>query len=166
MGLNVTFAQGPKVTHGRRTFGPMEVSNPRESFANRMNEVCDLLNITRGHGRQAALGRTFGVTPKGARKWLGGEGFPEMDLAIRIANAAHVNINWLLQGVGPKHGEQLDPSTEILSEGVEGLPQDDRQQVFDFIRYRFEKADGWFASDKLSRYMVLLDALVKPAGKK
>lgn len=101
----------------------------------------------------------FGVSPNAARKWLLGLGLPELDLAVRIANWGNVNINWLLQGAGPVRGEKMDPAAELVSEGVAHLPIEDRQQVFDFMRYKFDKADGWFTSEKLASYMQMLDRL-------
>jgi len=139
----------------------MEVQDIRQAFAARINEVCDDLQIPRGHGRQTALGKLFGVTPKGARKWLVGAGYPDMAMAVRIANAARVNVNWLLQGLGPKRGEHYDLRTVTITEGIEELPSEDRKQVFEFIRYKFDKADGWFAEEKLARYMTVLDQLAK-----
>ena len=114
-----------------------------------------------------ALAKRFGVTPGAARKWLLGIGMPELDMAVQIAQAAHVNVLWLLQGAGPKRGEAFDTEPGELLDAVQQLPDDDGQQVFDFIRYKIERADGWFASEKLAHYMVMLDrfAAKKAPGK-
>lgn len=134
----------------------MPVTNVKAAFALRLAEVCDELKIPET-GRQTALAKRFGVTPGAARKWLLGIGMPELDMAVQIAQAAHVNVLWLLQGAGPKRGEAFDTEPGELLDAVQQLPDDDGQQVFDFIRYKIERADGWFASDKLAHYMVMLD---------
>jgi transcriptional regulator with XRE-family HTH domain len=131
-----------------------------------MHEVCDDLQIPAGHGRQSSLGRMFGVTAKAARKWLEGEGYPEMDLAIRIADRAKVNINWLLQGVGPKSSVSDDQQAIALAETVESLPANDSQQVLDFIRYKMERADGPLAGERLTRYMKMLDSFASDMARK
>jgi transcriptional regulator with XRE-family HTH domain len=135
-----------------------EVRAIRAAFALRMNELADDIGVPR-RGRQTALGKTFGVTPKAARKWLTGEGLPELGTAVAIANRAGVNVVWLLQGVGPKRGQAVDGEKIALTEGIDELPQEDRQQVLDFIGFKFSRADGWFVGEKLARYMKLLDNL-------
>lgn len=135
-------------------------SEVTSQFAVRLHEVCGHLGIPAGRGRQTALAGKFGVSPNAARKWLLGEGMPELAKAIEIASAANVNILWLLQGVGPKRIDgEYDTTPGELLEAVQQLPADDGQQVFDFIRYKFERADGWYASEQLARYMVMLDRI-------
>lgn len=138
----------------------MDLTETRAAFVARLNDVCDEMGIPRERGRQTALGKRFGVTAKAARKWLVGEGYPELELAIRIANDAQVHVTWLLQGVGPK---RITPSaaSAAVGESIAELPVDDRQQVIDFLRYKFERADGWFAAEKLSRYMDMLDKFAR-----
>lgn len=138
----------------------------KQQFAGRLHELCDDMDLPRGRGRQSALAAKFGVSPNAARKWLLGLGMPELDLAIRLASAAHANVLWLLQGVGPKRGDAFDTTPGELLDAVQQLPPDDGQQVFDFIRYKIERADGWFASEKLAHYMAMLDKFGKPTPKK
>lgn len=134
----------------------MDQTEIKTAFAERLNTVCDDLQLAKV-GRQTALARRFEVTPSAARKWLRGLGMPELDKAIEIANAARVNVQWLLQGVGPKRGEHFDTTPGELIDAVQHLPHNEGQQVFDFIRYKIERADGWFASETLARYMTMLD---------
>lgn len=158
MGLNVTYPQGPIVTGRLVTLGSMPTTANLAAFAARMNEICDDLGIPAEHGRQAALGRRFGVTPKAARKWLMGDGYPELELAIAIAEAAGVNINWLLQGAGPKRGDRIETKALVLNEAIEALPDEGRQQVLNFMGFTFQQADGIFTGERLARYMKMLDA--------
>lgn len=124
-----------------------------------MHELCDELGIAPGHGRQTALGKLFGVTPKAARKWLLGISYPEMPLAVAMCERAGVNVLWLLQGSGPKKGDKVDRPTMMLAEGLQSLPNDQRLVVLEFLRFQFEKADGWFTNEALARYTDSIDTL-------
>jgi transcriptional regulator with XRE-family HTH domain len=159
MGPSVTVLQGPIVTGALRTFGSMMESPERAAFALRMHELCDDLGVAAGHGRQAALGRMLNVTPKGARKWLTGEGWPEMSMAVRIANLAGVNLLWLLQGSGPKRGERIDPNVLALVEAIEHLPKEERGHIANYLRFEFQKLPNWFVAEAQARYRAALDAL-------
>ena len=90
---------------------------------------------------------------------------PELEMVVRLADWGDVNVLWLIQGRGPKRGEKVDTRPGELLDAVNSLPADDGQQVFDFIRYKIERADGWFTSDKLGRYMAMLDDIKKQPGK-
>lgn len=144
----------------------MTQATNHSQFAQRLSEVCVELGIPPGHGQQAALGRMFGVTPKAARKWLVGEGYPEMEMALRICERAGVNINWLLQGVGPKRGDKVDTKALVLSEAIEALPPEERQQALNFLGYTLEHSHSQvFTGERLARYMRMLDSF-KSASRK
>lgn len=159
MGPIVTVLQVPRVTASLTTFDPMTGSPERDAFSRRLHEVCDDLKLPAGHGRQAGLGRLFEVTPKGARKWLTGEGWPEMSMAMRIANKAGVNVLWLLQGTGPKRGERIDDSLRLVAEAIEHLPSAERGRVLHFLSFELAQHPGWFATEATARYAAAIDAL-------
>jgi hypothetical protein len=142
----------------------MDDDDVRAQFAMRVHELCDELGIPAGHGRQTILGKRFGVTPKAARKWLMGLAFPEMATAVRMCAEAQVNVNWLLQGVGPKKGERTDADTLRLAEGLERLPLENKQAVLEYLRYEFERADGWFTNETLARYIDSIDEIKRRAA--
>lgn len=139
----------------------MDAVEVKSQFARRLHLLCDDMGLQPGRGRQTALAKMFGVSPNAARKWLRGEGMPELDKAIEIATFAKANVQWLLQGNGPKRSDDYDTTPGELIDAVRHLPVDDGQQVFDFIRYKIERADGWFASDQLAHYMTMLDKFAK-----
>lgn len=116
------------------------------------------MGLPRERGRQTELAKQFGFSPNAARKWLNGDGMPELENALRIANWAEVTIVWLLQGLGPKRGDKIETKAIVLDEALHSLPVDDGQQVLDFIRYKIEKADGPIVGERLARYMTMLDA--------
>lgn len=125
-----------------------------------MAEVCDDLGIPAGRGRQKALGAMFGVTPKAARKWLVGDGYPELEMAVRISERAGVNLNWLLQGAGPKRGDKVETKALVLGETVQALGAAQGAEVLDFIRFKLSGAHAarLLASERVTRYMKMLDA--------
>jgi hypothetical protein len=61
-------------------------------------------------------------------------------------------------GVGPKRPGPIDTKTVIMGEAIESLPSNERQQVLDFLAYKFERSAEFFASDRLARYMKMIDA--------
>lgn len=144
----------------------MQSNEVKRGFAQRLHELCDEMDLPTDRGRQTALARKFDVTPNAARKWLHGLGMPELNMAIRIAARARVNVLWLLQGTEPKTAETVDTAHGELLDAVKRLPANEAQQVFDFIRYKFERADLWFASERLVHYLALLDAFSKTKSRK
>lgn len=132
-------------------------TNPLADFAARMNEVCDDKGL-KARGRQVALAKQFNVTNKAARKWLLGLGFPEMSTAVAIAQWGGVTVNWLLQGVGPKHDRRIDTKALLLDEAVLALPRESAIDLIDNIRAKLERLGKLTAREPLKRYQPMLDA--------
>jgi len=167
MGPKVTLMQGLKVTAQKSNLrAPMQSPMSPTShdhklgFASRLNEVCQDMGLPE-HGRQTELAKVFHVGPKAARKWLVGEGYPEMDLCISIAKWANVSFNWLMAGTGPKREGHADTKVVVLGEAIQALPQDDGQQVLDFIEYKLQRSEGLFVGERLARYLSMIDAFKK-----
>lgn len=123
-----------------------------------MHECCDALQIAPGRGRYTALGARYGLSSKAARKWLIGDGYPEMAMAIRIADDAKVNLNWLLQGVGQKWVGRLDTKALLLDEAVRSLGPESALDLFHNLRAKLGRATVLTARDSPSRYTSMLDA--------
>lgn len=144
----------------------MQTTPPRktfEAFAGRLNEVCTDMELP-AHGRQSQLAKILKVTHGATRKWLTGAGYPDMDKIVQICEWSGTNVNWLVMGVGPKRTDIIDTKTIILGEAIEAMPQDDRQQVLDFIAYKFERSGEFFAGERLARYMTVAVAARKQLG--
>lgn len=129
----------------------------RAAFAARLHEVCDDLDIPT-HGRQTELARRFDLTPNAARKWLKGEGMPNLDVAIAIAGMAGVNVNWLLQGVGPKRVDYVDTKAFVLADAITALRAEDGQQVLDYLGYKIDRSGPLITGPRLTRYRTALEA--------
>lgn len=99
---NVTASQGLIVTSSLTTLSTMSSIDEKQAFSQRMNIVADLLGIPpHGQNRQTELGKMFGVSQKGARKWLMGESIPATEKSIEIAKRANVQFEWFMTGRGP-----------------------------------------------------------------
>lgn len=137
-----------------------------KAFAERMHEVCDDMGLPAERGRQSDLARHFGVTPKAARKWLNGDNYPELPLAIRIANWAQVNITWLLQGSGLKRGNRIDGKVAVLDEALHSLPPELGTDLVDNLRAKLVRAGKLQVQEPAGRYETMLRAYEKELGGK
>ena len=136
---------------------PQHVIN---TFADRLNEVCTILGIPEGRGRNAALARRFHVTANAARKWLEGVGLPELAKAIEIANQARVTVTWLLQGIEPKFLQQKPTFASVIGEAAAALPAPAGREVADVLRYKIERATELHAAEKCQKYLARIDELL------
>lgn len=90
---------------------------------------------------------------------------PELEMAIRIADWADVNINWLLQGVGPKHGNRIDAKALVIDEAVRSLPRELGINLIDNLRAKLERAGKLQAQEPSKRYTTMLDAYEHEIGR-
>ncbi|MFO1351882.1 MAG: S24 family peptidase [Gammaproteobacteria bacterium] len=106
----VTCCQEPKVTMVGARMELMVTS--AKDFAMRLNEALDDKDLPSKHaGRQVLVAKMFGVSQKGARKWLEGIGYPTTHRAREIAKRLGVRYEWLMSGIGEKRSI-LEPSSE------------------------------------------------------
>lgn len=87
----------------------MKTNNDKEAFSRRLNNLLDENNYPAKHeGRQTQLGIDFGVTQKGARKWLEAEAIPRRNKIMEMARRFKVNTVWLEYGEGEKYSKPSD----------------------------------------------------------
>lgn len=92
--------QEPNVTFRRKTIEPM-VTDPKRLFSDRLNKALDDAGFSpKGEGRQLAVAKAFGVSQKGARKWLEAEAIPHTKRLAKIAEKLGTTVEWLLTGRG------------------------------------------------------------------
>ncbi len=130
-------------------------SDERSGFAARLSEVCDDMKMP-SRGRQTRLAEAFKVTPKAARKWLTGQGLPELEMVVRIAKWGHVHMDWLLTGRGPKRGNLVDTKDLALGEMVKGLPAATREEIADYLSYKIERGVPSLAQEERARYLQVI----------
>lgn len=103
----VTTSQALKVTSDYVTISSMK--NEMAEFSKRLNLVADQNGMpAKGSGRQGAMAALFGVSQKGARKWLEGEAIPKLSRLNEIAKHFGVNSEWLLSGRGSMPQEKTE----------------------------------------------------------
>ncbi|KVH55260.1 hypothetical protein [Burkholderia cepacia] len=72
------------------------------AFSDRLNLVLDEEGFPpKGNGRQIRLAKDWALTAKGVRKWLEGEGVPELTRLMEMAKRYSVNFEWLATGRDP-----------------------------------------------------------------
>lgn len=114
-------------------------------FAARLNEAIDSSGLRvplKGRGRQQAVGDLFGVSQKGARKWLEAEGFPTLEKAVEIARRLDVSIEWLLTGRGEKRimHQQGNTQAAAVLEMWHSLPPHLREQWYRYGEFLIASA--------------------------
>ena len=78
-----------------------KIKDNKTDFADRLNHALDLNNIPpKGKGRQVTVAKMFGVSQKGASKWLEGTTYPDLQRIAVIAKRLNVNVEWLAYGTG------------------------------------------------------------------
>lgn len=79
---------------------PMVTIDEKQAFSDRLNAILDMADIPpKGQGRERVLAKYFGVTEKGARKWIAGDGFPRYKNLVAIVakfKDTGVTVEWLL----------------------------------------------------------------------
>lgn len=111
-------------------------------------------------GRQTALAKQFGVSQQAARKWLDGASFPEVDKLVAMAEWFDVNVNWLLQGVGPKRGDKTPTRALVVDEVMSRGTPEERRELVNFIRYKLENSETPIAAERKQRYVAALNTYV------
>lgn len=95
--------QALNVTIKPRILPTMADTPELQAFSRRLNELCDEMGVPpKYHGRQSALAKRFGMSQKGARKWVEGEAFPDWEKLMEICDWGSVRLDWLLRGKEPK----------------------------------------------------------------
>lgn len=81
---------------------PMVTNDEKQLFSKRLNLVLDKAGIPpKGKGRQGILAKMFGVSDKGARKWIEGESIPsttKLPVIVKKFKDTGVTVEWLLSG--------------------------------------------------------------------
>lgn len=141
----------------------MADNSSRSAFARRLTELCDDMKMP-ARGRQRLLAGAFKVSQQAAGKWLRGESYPETEMLLAIATWADVNINWLLQGSGPKRGNRIDAKILVLDEALHSMPLEMGTDVLDNIRAKLIRFGKIEAREPSPRYLAMLEAYERDLG--
>lgn len=93
----------------------MPTKNDLIIFSKRLNLALDMAKVQpKGQGRQAAVAEMFGVSQKGARRWLEAEAFPDISRLHQIVKKLRVSLDWLLSSDSNAQAfETIDIANEI-----------------------------------------------------
>lgn len=89
-------------------------------FAKRLHKGMDLAGYP-VRGRARVLSQEFGISDKGAGKWLNGEAIPETSKIPYLAKFLKVNAEWLLTGMDitpPTHSNQSIEKLETKNKEI------------------------------------------------
>jgi len=100
------------------------------------------------------------ITAQTVHNWCSGKTDITEDKLKVVAEFFGVSASWL------RYGEGSMTERNALETAITALPEDDRQQVLDFVRYKIERADTLFASEKASSYLAMIDRLVEDMKKR
>lgn len=104
------------------------------------------------------LAKQFGVSQQAAKKWLDGDSYPGTETIVAIADWADVNVNWLLQGAGPRRGNRIAGKMLVLDEAIQMLPAELGTDLIDNLRAKLQRIGKLDVNEPTNRYNVMLDA--------
>lgn len=124
--------------------------NDTAGFAKRFSELRGGMSL---QALSEAIERKTGkrVTAQAMHKWEQGGGITDDSLKL-VADFYGVTLAWLRYGIGPTSPFHLEDALRPLS-------ADSRQQVFDFIQYKIEKAEGMITSDTAAVYHRMIEKI-------
>lgn len=93
------------------------------------------------------------VTAQTLHNWASGKTDITEDNLAALAAYYRVRPSWLRYGEGPREPEPR------LEDVLSGLPDEERQQVFDFVRYKIERADAVIAKERMASYLTMIDRI-------
>lgn len=99
---------------------------------------------------QRWLAEQVGVSDQAVTKWIQ-TGQISRENALEVARVLKVPVGALLTGSGHSESE--------LGAAISALPEESHQQVLDFIQYKFERAEGVIASDKVIHYVAMIEKM-------
>jgi hypothetical protein len=100
-------------------------------FSARLNTLADEAQIPQ-RGRQRILGGMFGSGQKGARRWLIGNGFPQLQKCIEMSMHFGVHLEWLMTGRGPKNVLAKDDPYLMFINIFTSLPDEIKRPIVAF----------------------------------
>ncbi len=100
------------------------------------------------------------ITSQTLHNWCTGKTDITEDKLRIVADFFGVSKAWLRYGEGPM------TERGALESAIEDLPDGDRQQVFDFVRYKIERAEGLIIGERGASYLTMIDRLVEDMKKR
>lgn len=124
---------------------------PPETIGDRIRRSREANDLTQEEVGQAAgiTGAAISQVESGNSKSLKAEHI------FDIARKLNKDPEWLVTGKGDEN-----PKPDIVG-AISELPDDNGQQTLDFIEYRWQKAEGVVASEKIVHYTKMIETFKK-----
>jgi transcriptional regulator with XRE-family HTH domain len=105
---------------------------------------------------KSELARRVGVTPSAINQIESGvTKAPKVELMFAIADTLDVDARSLTFG----EKAALEAWDRAIFKIVDDLPSEQKQEVLDFTLYKIERAQHLIASDKLAKYLTMIDKI-------
>lgn len=115
-------------------------------FASRLNEALDDLGAPqRGRipGRQPWLAKRLHKSQRGVGKWIIGEGMPKQEDQAPLADFLGVRVEWLIFGLGPKHGNRLrERVSQVITDSRVRMTPRQKKALIDKIVQCLERPEN------------------------
>lgn len=120
---------------------------------------------TRTELSQMEFGLAFEIgTQSAVGQYLNGTRPLNVAVALKFARGLGVPVSAFSPTLAEKIAgtDVMDP----IGEAVSALPEADRQQVLDFIQYRWERAGELVASERAARYVAMIEKIKADMAKR
>lgn len=138
------------------TFRLSSTLTPDVRMLTGMESVGDRLKCCREAAKltQQALADAIGVTRSAIAQVEGGiSNSLNAENITKAATRLGKNPLWLATGEGP------EDASSAVSDALDALPPENRQQAFDFILYQLDRAETNVLNDRPGRYLSMIDRI-------
>jgi DNA-binding XRE family transcriptional regulator len=96
------------------------------------------------------LAEEVGVSPQAVTKWIQ-TGKINRENAIEVARVLRISVDALVGG--------SQSANEQIGQAIEALPDEQQQQVLDFIQYKIERSETFMTQERAAHYLKMIDAI-------
>jgi len=122
-----------------RSVQPRKLQPMVTSLGSAISDALERLKKT-----QFWLAETVGVSPQAVTKWIQ-TGKINRQNAIEVARVLRISVDTLVGGA--------QSANEQIGQAIEALPDDQQQQVLDFIQYKIERSEAFMTQERAAHYL-------------
>lgn len=132
-----------------------------------IDDAARLKTLFKTHSTMSQLefGATHDIgTQSAVGQYLNGARPLNVAVALKFARGLGVPVSAFSPTIATQIAgtEVMDP----IGEAVSALPESDRQQVLDFIQYRWQRAGELVASERAARYVTMIEGIKADMAKR
>lgn len=117
-----------------------------KTVGNEITEALERLGKT-----QSWLAEAVGVSDTAVTKWIASGQISRAN-AAKVAHALGISLDQLLRG-------QQDTLGQRMAAPIDALPRKAQQEVLDFLRYKYERAEEIVANEKAASYHLMIERI-------